>query len=200
MPVGGQEVDVHRLDIDRKRAKRLNPIDAKEDAFLLTEFAQGRQIRAKTAGELHGRDGDHTRAAVDHLENPLERNAPVVLEDHSYINTTDTKRLPRIDVGRKLDVGNHHVVACLPGQTVGNEADALGRVLGERNLVRVGVEQLRNQPPHALDFVKIATANVGVVHRAIDVTTHGITRTSTERPPRPRDPENCSFPLSGTLL
>jgi len=110
------------------------------------------EVVAEAAVAFDRGDGNDARA-VGHLHaDLLERHAAARGARKPHLHPARFQVHPRVHVGGKLDVRDHHVVAFPPVDAVGDDRDAFGGVLDERDFVRVCVDKCRRLTTHTVDL------------------------------------------------
>ncbi len=167
VPVSGEAVDVVGLHIHRQHAQRLDRVDAEQDIFFFAELSDAVEVVAEPGIGFDRGDRQHPRPAV-HLRGDLfERDASAHRFDPAHFDAEAFQVHPRIHVGGELDVGDDHVVAGFPVDSVGDDGDAFRRVFDEGDFFRFGIDEPGEPGTHHIRLLHPVQVIPGAVRAGI---------------------------------
>ena len=123
---------------------------------LTAQLAEGVEIVAEAAGILDEAEGEQACAVVDGAANVVDPQPAIAALDATQLDAARGEVQPGIDVGGIFLGGDDDVVAGLPRQALGDDADAFAGVLDEGHVERIGVEQPTGQAAHFVDALEPA--------------------------------------------
>ena len=172
--VGGEKI--HVFDRRRKRAERLDGVEAKKNSAFAQKFSDGVEIKPIAADEMARRQRDEPRVFV-HLPHHVHRadRAEAARVQQAHLHAAFRQRHPRINVRRIIVVINEDVVAFAKFQSGGDKTQRERSRPDERDFVRLAIQQLRAEfapvvnAVHDEGFLIAERAFIGaVVHRLRD--------------------------------
>ena len=95
----------------RQDSQTLNGIDAKQDVLFLAKRANAVEITAEPAVAFHGTDRNESRPRVHLFDQIVKQHPPFDGMNHAGFNSQAFQVPPGVNISRKLDVGDAHIVA-----------------------------------------------------------------------------------------
>ena len=119
-------------------------VDQRERTHTPSPRDEGMHIRDKAGCEGHAREGDHPGPFIHRLYHRDHWHTPTFRRNAADLDALKPLEVvPEIDVVGVLEFGTQdYVVALPPRETSGEEVQALGDVLGDRDLVGIGANQV----------------------------------------------------------
>ena len=166
MRVGSQKI--HVLHRRRKRAERLNRVEAEQNAAFAQRFSDGVVFQPEAADEMAGRQRDEPGVFI-HLSRHvlLADDAEAARVEQAHLDAAGGQRHPRIHVRRIIVVVNQDVVATPELQSGGDEAQCERGRPDQRDFVRLAVQQ---------PCAELARVVEPVVHEGFLVAERGLPR------------------------
>src|SRR5262249_54400798 len=135
-------------------------INTKENAALAAQTPDGVEIVAEAAGKLDKAQADQASPGIEPGAEVIDLDACAAAGDKAHLDTARAKIHPRINVGGIFLGGDHEIVAVAPGQSLGDEADALAGVFDKGDIERIDAQELPKLTANFLDLLE-PTALVG---------------------------------------
>ena len=177
MPIRREKIDMVAFHIHRQESQALNGVNAKQDALFLAERADAVEIRAEPAVAFHRTDRNESRPRIHLFNQIVKQHPPFDSMHHAGFDSQAFQVPPGINICWKLDVGDDHIVAGLPIQSVSNNGKTFGSVFDESHLIRSGVDETGKTLPGLFDpshpgFVMGGSKTGGIINKGRHNFTH----------------------------
>jgi len=150
--IGRQEIDMPH--INRRRAERLDGIEAKKDAAPGQLLRDALVIEAEATQVMAGGQGDEPGLRRQRAQNQLGRDLPHPLRlERNDPDALPGQCLPGIDVGRIIVRVADHLVVGLPFQAVGNQIQPQRSRAEQCDFITVGIDQPCPHAPDGFDLL-----------------------------------------------
>ena len=147
----GDKIRIDPLHVERQRADRLGGIHAEGGADAATRRRDRVEIDEPAVGPMtlgHRHDGGRS------IDERKQRRRPIVVAGARYRDESGPGSLgqihPRINVGWKLFRQRHDALRPLDRNVVRRLRHAVGHRRSERDIVRIGIDEVGKQFPHRL--------------------------------------------------
>ena len=146
MSIGGEDIDVRRLDINLNCTEALNRVNDEPDIARSAQLADSLNVIAEPGGEFNVANRHGTGARINSIGNISNVDASVAFRHHARLNAVAFLQTPpRVNISRKLNRRCDDVVPGAPIDTVRRDENPLRRILHERNLSRIGIKKARRR-------------------------------------------------------
>ena len=142
VPAAGEEIDRRLLQIERHDAETLDRIDAQRDAALFAECPIASRSLRKPLEYSTLLSATHARLLIHRFAQIIDRNSTLAAGDFPHRHAPMSQIHPRILVRWILLTCEHDIVAVAPGKSLGHDAESFARVLEQRDVERIAVQEL----------------------------------------------------------
>ena len=141
-----ERIDAQVFDIAAERANRLRGIDHQKTSMAMCRVGDGPYIGHEPGTERHVRNRDQSGPLIHRRCQRVDRNLSFIRLDGPDLDSFERAQIqPEEYVVRVLELGTEHdIVTRPPAQAGGQQVQRLRHVLGDRNLIRVRADQLRD--------------------------------------------------------
>jgi hypothetical protein len=149
-------------------ADRLRRVDEEKHVAFAACLAERFDVGSEPRRERYRGDRCDTRPLVHAFDDRVDGDVPVACRHHAHFDPVALEVEPRVDVVRMLELGaQHHVLAAMPVDRRRDHVETVRDVLGVRDLVGLGSDQLREATARTLDQLEEVRLVSGAVHHPI---------------------------------
>ena len=141
--------------LKRHRTDRLAAVDHEVGADLVRPRVHRLEVEDGAVGPVHVRHADDAHPVVERAQDGVGPRSSLLAVDGQDLGAARARRrLPRVDPRRVLLGQDQHPVAAPEREVAGGHREPVARRRDQRDPVRVGADQSREQLPEPLDLAE----------------------------------------------